>query len=237
MKITELQLLNYLRCPIEYDYRYNKNIYLEEKVSMVKALNLISTYFYMNLINGKVLSTSALKRKWDSICSKHRLSPQQCVEGLGQIMKMYMWANNEELLVQSTDIAYSFVVNIKPKKYIDFNGEITTTVAIDKTGEPYLLITDFSNKNPNQSVLDIKLKYTLDCYAYYKIYNKKLNIKLHHVKTNKDYFTTRGNEDFNKLEITIRNVANSILDNIYYPRESVLCGSCNYINFCKAWRP
>ena len=41
----------------------------------------------------------------------------------------------------------------------------------------------------------MKLKYTLDSYAFKKLYNKDIGVKFHHVKSDRDYFTFRIEDD------------------------------------------
>lgn len=233
MELNEEQLFKYMKCPIIYDAFFNKNIFINKDNTLTNLIDRISKSFYLNLMNGKILSADILKRKWDVVCKDNNLNEHNCLEGLGLIVKLFRWASCEQLLIQDIDIPYNFFVKCN-KKIISFKGEIST-IALDSNNNPYLLITDFSSKLPNQSVLDIKTKYTLDCYAYHKMYNKTLNIKVHHVKTDKDYYTTRGIDDFLRLENTIKNVAISINNNLYFPRESVFCSNCNFSNLCKVW--
>lgn len=234
MELTEEQLLKYMKCSIIYDSIYNKNMFVyKEKNVLIKLIDRIAKSFYLNLMNGKILSTDILKRKWDVICKDNNLNEHECLEGLSLIIKLFRWANSEQLLIQDIDIPYNFLIKSNKDK-ISFKGEIST-IALDNNGNPYLLVTDFSNKLPNQSLLDIKTKYTLDCYAYNKIYDKNLNVKIHHVKTNKDFFTFRGYDDFERLENTIKNVVISIKNNLYFPRESIFCANCGFSNLCKVW--
>ena len=99
-----------------------------------------------------------------------------------------------------------------------------------------LLIHRFSNKAPNQIELDKKLKYTIDSYVLKKLYNCEVAaIKVIHHKNNSEYITTRNNNDYDRLEISIKNIAKCIKDNLYYPRENVFCNTCYYKEYCKYW--
>lgn len=234
VNLNEVQLLDFLKCPIIYDSVNNKKMLIHKNnIALNNLLSKVSNNFYLNLINGKVLSLDTIKNKWDNLCLNYNLSSQQCLEGVSLLIKLFRWASNERLIIADINSPYEY--SIKDNNYlINFKGEIST-IAINSNNVPYLLVTDFNNKNPKQTLLDIKIKYTLDCFAYWKITNQKLKIRVHHIKTNKDYFTDRNDIDFNRLEKTIKNVVFSIKNNIYYPRESVLCPSCEFVNFCRAW--
>ena len=125
-----------------------------------------------------------------------------------------------------------FTLKYEDDVNISFKGEISN-IALGKDKKPYLLITDFSNKYPTQPLLDMKLKYTLDSYAFKKLYNKDIGVKFHHVKSDRDYFTFRIEDDFNRLVRVIRNVALSI-DNRLSILEKVLCALvANFLTFVK----
>ena len=163
MDLTEKQLFDFMKCPVYYDSIHNKNLPVATPLSMKHLLEKVTSYFFINLMSGKVLSTENLKRKWDRLCEDNMtyMTPQRCLEGLGLIIKMYLWAQNEEFMI--ADMKTPYTITIKSSwGIINLNGEIAV-ISVDRNGKnPQLLITDFSNKYPNQSILDMKLKYTLD---------------------------------------------------------------------------
>ena len=93
-----------------------------------------------------------------------------------------------------------------------------------------------NNRFTEQTLIDMKLKYTIDSYAFQGVYNRRVDgIRVRNVKNAKDFLTFRSQDDFNRLEQTVVNVAECIKRGLYYPRESVMCGTCNTKDYCKAW--
>ena len=232
MNIKEEELFNYINCPTFYDLAYNKHIPLKDNLSMQTLLDTVTHYFYSNLINGKVCTMDELKNKWDSICDKNKyyIDSKKNLEGINYIINFAR-----------------FIVDYKPniidfEKYyeVDIDGIILngniSVINMLPNRKIELLIHRFSNKAPNQIELDKKLKYTIDSYVLKKLYNCEVAaIKVIHHKNNSEYITTRNNNDYDRLEISIKNIAKCIKDNLYYPRENVFCNTCYYKEYCKYW--
>lgn len=236
MVLTEQQLFDYITCPALYDVKHNKNIQIDEPVSTSKLLNKVAKFFYVSLLNGKVPSSSDLKKKWDSICSQHigYMDSKRNLEGISLIMKLLQWASSEEIRVVDIDSQYRtmFKSDIGP---VELAGTMGTILALPKERFE-LLVTDFSNRLPEQTLIDMKLKYTIDSHAFQGVYNKRVDgIKVHNVKNAKSFLTFRSQDDFCRLERTVANVAQCIKSNLYYPRESVMCSTCTTKDYCKAW--
>ena len=233
--ITEEQVFNYIRCPLHYDTVYNKKIVLEKEKTFYGLLKKLATKFLTLLSSGKVMTSSSLKSAWDKIYEQNQdVIPQnRMLEGLDLLMKMYRWAEKVELRVVDQKIPYSIGIDSRIGR-IDFRGHIDC-VAADKDNDLYLLVLDFGNRMPNQTFLDMKVKFSLDSLALNRVYNKWAGIKVHYVKGDKDFYTVRKQEDYNRVETAISNIAYSIQQNIFYPRESVFCSSCDMSNFCRAW--
>ena len=238
-EISEKHIFEYMRCPLYYDLVNNKHIEVEKRFSVATHLGRVGNSFLINLMNGKVLTQTELKKKWDAICEKEKdhITPSRCMEGVSQLMKLYLWAENQELRI--ADVKTPYAVSIKsifmPNTAIKVHGEMEA-ISIGKNGSVELLVLDFNNRSLDQSVLDMKIKYTLDSIAFKKLYGKDVGIHVHHVKDNKDYFAYRIKDDEERLIATINSIAYSISKKLYYPRENILCSSCELKNFCKGWR-
>jgi hypothetical protein len=237
MVITEQQLFDYIACPAMYDVKHNKNIQIEEPVSVAKLLNKVAKYFYMNLLNGKVPTSNDLKKKWDSICVQNPVyvDAKRNLEGMGLIMKLLQWASAEEILVVDMDSQYRLMFQIADPLPVELVGTMGTILALPNN-KYELLVTDFSSKMPDQTLIDMKLKYSLDSYAFLGVYNKRVDgVKIRNVKNAKDFLTFRSEDDFHRLKQTVANVAICIKNKLFYPRESVMCSTCNAKDYCKAW--
>lgn len=235
MVINEEQFFDYMRCPIEYDMIHNKEVLIGHKKTYNSCLMDIWKKFSTHLMQGEVLSTAKLKVCWDNMCEKYPdiISPTKALEGLGLIMKMYNWAEKEQLVIADKSLGFNATFKGEDDEEVSVIGN-TGIIAI-KNDKLYMIDMDFSNKYPEQSYLDMRLKYSLDLYILKKFYNKKVGVKVHHVKNDKDFFTMRAEADFKRLESAVLSVGKSIENNLYYPRESAFCRSCLMLNLCKAW--
>lgn len=235
IKLTENQLYDYMKCPIHYDSIHNKKFSPPSMDSMSQFLGRIWNVFCSNLLVGTVLSTSQLKQRWDQICEANQdvISDRKSLEGLNLLMKMYRWAERTRLTLRDYQIPYQLTF-----KYDDITVIVTGNISnlvMDKSNTYYIVDADFSNKIPDQSYLDMKLKYTLQLYAMHKVYKTQAGVNIHNIKNDKDFYTMRAREDFKRLESTVHAVAVSISNNLYYPRESPFCMSCDLLHFCRAW--
>lgn len=236
IEITEDQLLDFIRCPVRYDSIYNAKFIPQGQPSLSFYLKKIENAFFAMLMDGQAPSMDFLKRRWDQICEENPdyLTPQKCIEGIGQIAKLYRWAERQELMIADMNSMYRLEFR-SGSLLVILSGRMGT-VAFSKKREPYLLEIDFSNRMPIQPMMDMKLIYTIHCKAAFEMYGKKFGIKMHYVKLNKDLYTMRNESDFGRLAATVINVAKSRELGLYYPRESVFCTTCDMLNFCKVWR-
>jgi len=113
VQITEQQLFDYISCPVKYDIKYNKNIDIDEPISMNILLNKMFHFFSINLLNQKVLTPNQLKNKWDSTCNLYPayIDTKKNLIGIDYILKMHNWAKNNEMTVLDIDTNYSIVVD------------------------------------------------------------------------------------------------------------------------------
>lgn len=233
---TEEQFFHYVHCPIHYDTIYNKKFSPAKNINMNALLCRVAKSFYTRLLEGAVMPTSEIKKRWDKLCEQNQdiITPQKGLDGLGQLMKMYTWAEKVQLRIVDQDIPYSMLLHGKDGMLIDFRGHIDT-IAMDKDNKLYILVLDFGNRYPQQSYIDMKMKFSLDSLAFDKVYNKIAGIKVHHVKNDKDFYSLRKKEDYARIEKAIGNVVFAVKNELFYPRETVFCTSCDLIHFCKAW--
>lgn len=232
MKLTEQQFFDYITCPAKYDLKYNKNIDIQEQLSNPRLLNKVAKYFYVNLFNGKLPSQQELKNKWDSICKTHLnvITPKSNLEGWGLIINLLNWASRNKITVLDVNTQYSIVF-----QDVELIGQTEPIIATTKGFE--LLVSDFHNKLPDTTEIDMKLKHTLDAYAFKKMFNKELNgVHIRMFKLDKDLYTYRSQPDFDRLESSVIGVAKGIAAEAFYPRENPLCSSCTARQYCKYWK-
>jgi hypothetical protein len=235
MKITEQQFFDYISCPLKYDMKYNKGIVIDDKFSVNNILIKVTNYFYMYVINNlKTPSMNQLTTKFESLIKPYMniISNKQYTDALFLLRNFYNWACSNKIAVIDSDVKYLF----------SHNGNIIegvlNPIAINKDKNLEFLIMNFSNRVPDQLEIDTKLKYSLDMLAFNSS-NKDKKIyasKIHCVKQNKDFTTTRNENDYSRLLSTIDNVCKGIENNIYFPHETHMCQQCQYRNLCRGWK-
>lgn len=233
MKISEQQLMDYMFCPAKFELKYVKGFAIEEPPSLSKLLNKVAKYFYINLFNGKACSSSELKNKWDSICKQNPdvIDPKKNIAGMGMILNLLRWAQNEQIMILDIDTRYNIVLDD-----LEVEGCMNPLLAVLPGKEVELLVTSFSSNIPDQINVDMKLKYSLDAYAFEKSYGKRLRgIRVHSVKSDKDILTVRGDNDYLRLQSTLKGVYNGIKHKAFFVSETPMCESCSAKHYCKAW--
>ena len=235
MQLTERQLYDYMKCPIYYQGAYQYGLTPIEQPSMNKLLGKVAHAFCAQLAAQVVPSRSDVEKMWSRVCKKNSeyITDKKVVEGLTVLMQMYRWAEDKQLMIGSTDVPYSIV--FKKENPIELIGKIDI-VAITPDKEMELLIIDFDRRLPDRAVMDMKLKYTMDAFAFKKLMNKDVGIHVHHVRSAQDFFTFRAADDFLRLESAVTTIGKCIEDEVFYPRENAFCSSCDMRNYCRAWR-
>lgn len=235
MQITERQLYDYMKCPVYYQGAYQYGLVPIEQVSMNKLLGKVAHAFCAKLAMQTVPTMSDVQKMWDRVCRKHSdyITDKRAVDGIATLMQMYRWAESKQLMVGSTDVPYSIIFGKSDP--IELIGKIDT-VALTADKKMELLIFDFDKKMPDRAVMDTKLKYTMDAFAFKKLMKQDVGIHIHHVRTAQDFFTFRGGDDYKRLESAVHAIGTCIKEEVFFPRENVFCTSCDMKGFCRAWK-
>lgn len=233
MKITEEELFDYIRCPAYYHMKHHTKLPVEENISMPVLLDKVAKYFYFKLLDQKVPTLNELKNKWDSICKKHPdyITPKRNIEGMGLIHKLANWAESEKLIVLDAEAKYSFHAGNH-----EFVGSLSTIMPFEKKEGRYeVLLTDFSNRAPDPSMINMKLAYTLEHYGFLCAYDQKPErVRIRNIKNARDFYTTRSDVDYDRLITTIKSVGDAIENKLFFPRE-LTCSNCSAKDYCKHW--
>lgn len=241
IQISEMELFDYIRCPLKYQAQYKIGMALPDNISFMKLLGQVASSFELSLMNDTIMHPSHIKRKWDVLCEKHKdiITGKKSLEGISLLMKFYNWARDYKLRIADLKVPFNYVSVLDGEENISVRGEIAGAISILDTGHAEILIIDFNHSVTSPAMVDMKLKYTLDYVAAKKLLGKDVEldgIHVHHVNMNQDVFSVRGEEELKRLDITIHNVTKCIYNNLYYPRETAFCISCFMKNYCRAWR-
>ncbi len=230
--MTEIEYFDYVKCPVFYDAVHRKKLPFSFQPTMGELLNRVASQFFLKLMDGKIMPMSEIKKSWDRVCNSNKfISEKKCLEGISALGKMFLWAKDQQLRILDVKMPY----RIRFDTTTDITGEINA-IAVNQQDTPELLYMDFSQKMPDQSMLDMKLKYTLDSYAFKTSYEKDICAHIHNVKNDKEFFSYRSRIDFERAKDSIMSVKKAIENNIYYPRESAFCAVCEMKVFCRQWR-
>lgn len=229
--LSEQQIYDYIDCPVKYAILHQDSIPVPEQVSMNILLHRVANAFCLSLLNGIVQDQAWLKKKWDMYARKykHYLNDKRVLMGMRELSAFWKYCQRTEL--QIVDVQSQFTIGFPSAKVRGVLGAVAL-----RNNKLELFIPDFSPKSPDQSILDLKLQYTMHCYAFRTLYQRELSgIHIAHIHTGKEYYTYRKRDDYLRLETTVESVARAIRQRIYYPRENVLCPLCKIKDLCRSW--
>lgn len=236
IKLTEQQIVDYLYCPAKYDMKYNKGMDFPDYVNLKMAVMIVAKYFCTHLMNNKILTPGELKKKWDIVCNQYidffKADPKRSLMGMSYLTAMYEYFKQNKINVIDVDTSYFLKIG---------NVELTgcmggPIVGPDIKTPKEILYLDFGSKRQSQMTLDMKLKYSLDALAYKVSLQRDLNgMRIFYAKNKVISVTTRNKHDFNRIITTVSNVGKAIENNIYFPRENVLCDNCPANKYCRFW--
>ena len=108
-------------------------------------------------------------------------------------------------------------------------------IAVNLQSVPEIIIMDYSERHTDQVRVDLNLRYTLQCFAYRKQIGRDIGIHVVNLKYGTDTFSYRNVSDYDRLKRTIADIAYSIDQELFYPREGLGCLTCNISGACRAW--
>ena len=234
MELTEQQMFDYIYCPALYDFKYNKNVVLEKPKKISDLVNQVCNYFFMYIIEfKKVPSLAMLSNKYEKLYLKDKelFDDSKYTSGLFLLRNFYNWACQEKLTPFSPNMPFALTIDD-----IKING-YTNPIIVNINSKTFeFLFLKYNNRLLDTNDLDKKLKFSLDCLAFNQNPDYKINvIKVKNIRNNKEYITSRNNNDYKRIKSTIKNISNGIKNKVFYPSEGIKCKDCPYKYYCKAW--
>ena len=233
--LTEKQIWNYMLCPAHFEMAQRK-IVPEESPTLSYYINIIAKQFFVNLMDGVILTPDKLKKKWDIICQKNLdfLVHKKCIAGYAAISKMYSWAERVQLRILDVSVPYNILFRGRENQLITVKGEIPV-IGINRGNKAEILKLDFGDKHTSQVRTDMNLKFTLQSLAYRKQTGRDIGIHVRNLKYEENIFSFRTEEDYKRLNRTIADISYSIEKELFYPREGLGCVTCNVAGACRVW--
>lgn len=230
LKLTETQLLDYIKCPNLFYLKYLSRIpYKESKTYKDCIKNLMYAYLG-RLLDGKVLTLKEIKNKWDRIIDENEelFNENKVLEGIGYMNILDHYCRTHQVII--ADINTPYQVNFKDNIAVTGNlGPLRYN-----NGKIELFLPESSQKQPDQTLLNMSIKYTLQIKAIKQLDKsvKVDGIKIFHVKSGKEFTSYRTQKDFDRLDKIVSGVGKAIREEIFYAREDYMCSQCKYKNYC-----
>ena len=98
--LTENQVWSYMNCPAQFEMA-RRNIVPEIPVTIRSFIDQITRYFFSGLMNGTIIPTDKLKKKWDKIWKDNQdfIDNKKGVQGYASIMQLYSWAEKNRIRI------------------------------------------------------------------------------------------------------------------------------------------
>lgn len=235
MLLSEKDFLNYIKCPLYYKLESNGHDLRRETYKTF--LHDTADKYIKRVGSTKLLGNfdheHFIKKHWDKVCMENQniITPKQCIQGWGYLYRILEFINVTGVEVLDPEITY--VIEPEGTKHA-----LTGTLdPIIKQGDFYTtLVISFSDSLPENYVMDMNLKHTIDAYALNQfIPNIQHCITYHSFKSGAEKDTLRFSQHFKRLEYILEVVGNCIEQDLIYPRNSFSCSTCSLRGVCDQW--
>ena len=235
MLLSEKDFLNYIKCPLYYKLEANGHDLRRETYKTF--LHDTADKYIKRVGSTKLLGNfdheHFIKKHWDKVCMENQniITPKQCIQGWGYLYRILEFINVTGVEVLDPEITY--VIEPEGTKHA-----LTGTLdPIIKQGDFYTtLVISFSDTLPENYVMDMNLKHTIDAYALNQfIPNIQHCITYHSFKSGAEKDTLRFSQHFKRLEYILEVVGNCIEQDLIYPRNSFSCSTCSLRGVCDQW--
>lgn len=229
LKLTDEALMDYIRCPNYFYFKHISKIPVNKTPTFHELVQQVIDAYMAKLMDGKIMTTRQFKKMWDDFAEEYPMiiTEKRTLDGFGMINQIDRYCRQNQVII--ADINSPYQVNFKNN--ISLTGKIGI-IRYNKTNLE-LFITETSQKLPDDFLLNMSMKLTLQMYAVSKTTDCQLDgIHVYHIKSGKELYSRRSAKDFEKLEKIIGDVGFAIRNELYYPREDYTCPQCKFKNYC-----
>lgn len=229
LKLTDEQLVDYIRCPNYFYFKYISQIPVTDQPTFHELVNKVIDAYMSKLMDGKIMTMGQAKRMWDKLAEEYPLvlTDKRVLDGFGYINQIDRYARQNKIII--ADVNSEYQVNFKDNVII--TGK--TGIIRYNNNKLELFVAETSQKVPDEFLLNMSVMLSLRAYAIEKTSDCSLaGVHVYHIKTGKELYTTRGKRDLDRVESLVKNVSFSIRNEIYYPREDYLCSQCKFKIYC-----
>ena len=230
LRISDEELFCYIKCPNLFYLKYLSRIPIPPQPTFGELVRSVIDGYFAKLLEQKLPTIDKAKKDWDKICEDYpkTISDKKVLEGFGLINLFDKYCFDNKLIVADFNTPYEIPVGGN----VIITGNIGAIRIVGSKLE--LFSVETSQAVPNQNLLNMSLKHTLQCYAANKLYPKyDLNsVRILHLKSGQEFTTYRSKIQYDRLEKTIQNVSRAIREEIFFPREDFTCAQCRVKNYC-----
>lgn len=223
--------MDYIHCPNYFYIKYLSRIPIPEEPTMGELVKQTINCYFAKLMEGKLPSIAKAKKVWDKHCLDYSniMTDKKVLEGFGLINLFDKYCYNNRLIIADFNSPYEIEFSCGVKLKGNFGA-----IRLNNDRLEFFAV-ETSQSKPNQQLLDMSLRYTLQCYAMAKLSGQHENlncIRVLHLKSGEEFTTYRTQKDFDRLEKTVANIGSCIRGEIFYPREDYTCPQCRAKNYC-----
>lgn len=260
------QFLSYMTCPLQekliYKEKVLKNIKVLTDTELKKkayneAIDTTIAYYYSQRANNDNITlkglytkfqetfynlvgykeeTNILKRPIQETRARETHDRKKYIDsGFVAIKSFYDSLNPNEFV-----IAHNYPYTI------EFNGfsisskfDLVREVLDEETGSRYieLVIYNTSKRLPGDFDINHNLTTTFHHYAFKDIFGVEPDaIVLSYIALRKEFIVYRNEQEHRRLLSSLTYFANSINNDIIYPRQSIACNTCPVKDFCDQYK-
>lgn len=233
LEITTEQFVDYVTCPNLFYLKYVNCIKPKTHISVKSILTSARDKMLYQILDGKYPDGNKAVNDFAKECQVNNfLSTNRGVlHGMRKLTVFHQWCIRNQLIL--ADLGTEFELPF-PKDNAILKGTFGIIRYVNQHLE--LLAVDFTDRDPDQALLDISLRYTLQSYAVKRLVPKYEleGIRILAVRQDRvnEFQTFRTPLDYERLEDTISMVIKAIRNEVYYPRETFECGRCPVKIYC-----
>jgi CRISPR/Cas system-associated exonuclease Cas4 (RecB family) len=254
MELSLDQIHKYLNCPTEYDFRYKKNIPVEEteNVKYKKAIHKTISYLYFSMMGGWMPSAKQMKDKWATIWEEEKQGELDLTDAILKERSPRNKRETDKRIIQGYEMIHNFYHynkdNLGVPIAVDHEfrvpiGGVTVTgkfelirESLDKSSpNRFIEIVDFKtgNEATDMFLVNNDLNLTVMSYAFRNLFQAKEDrLTYNYMKTGKEIYTSREEKHYDRMKAIIEGVAEGIANERFYPRQSFMCKSCPFKDAC-----
>jgi CRISPR/Cas system-associated exonuclease Cas4 (RecB family) len=238
MILTVDQIMDYIKCPMLYKYRYENhlNLYTEEELFKIAIQKVIDQMYY-SLMDKNLMSKADVKYKWGDSWNlevdRHKIMwmpsasrRRHQMNGLEILLKIHGYLSSINPHPISIDDVFGIQLGENrietDMRYIHGDDGMMTLVEY--------VINDYI---PDETTLVNHMPITAKAMIFEDVFNTRVkNLVYYSTKNAASYQTFRNKSDYKELKDTVGMIAHCVDNKIFYKQYADTCKTCMYKIYC-----